>query len=282
MGGSPVRFRSWSITSSTLSRVERLEVEAAAGVVIGRDRLGVVVDDHRVIADLANRPGSAHRAVVELDALADADGAGAHHDDAAPLRRRRDLRQRVRAVEVRRLGGKLAGAGVDAPVCRRRSPPGPGPGGWRPRERRTAPRSPHPRSRPVSPPAAAGRRGPLHLDELREPLGEPRRDPGEARQRRGIGVAMAQQGHQAPEAGVGAARKSSRSDPAARRSRPQAGSSQSHPRPRGSRDRTALSMAGPNSRSMAIASPVAFIWTPSERSAVGNLSKGQRGSLTTT
>ena len=43
-----------------------------------------------------------------------------------------------------------------------------------------------------------------------------------------------------------------------------------------------LSRADPNSRSIAIASPVAFIWTPSERSAVGNLSNGHRGSFTTT
>ena len=67
-----------------------------------------------------------------------------------------------------------------------------------------------------------------------------------------------------------------------RSARPQAGSSHSQPRPRGSRDRTALSIAGPNSRSMAIASPVAFICTPRLRSADGNLSNGQRGSLTTT
>ncbi len=60
------------------------------------------------------------------------------------------------------------------------------------------------------------------------------------------------------------------------------GSSHSQPRPRGSSERIALSRAGPNSRSMAIASPVAFIWMPSDRSAVGNLSNGQRGSLTTT
>ena len=33
---------------------------------------------------------------------------------------------------------------------------------------------------------------------------------------------------------------------------------------------------------MAITSPVAFIWLPSERSAPGNLSNGKRGSLTTT
>ena len=68
----------------------------------------------------------------------------------------------------------------------------------------------------------------------------------------------------------------------ARRPNAQAGSSHSQPRPRGSSERTALSSAGPNSRSMAIASPVAFIWTPRSRSASGNLSNGQRGTFTTT
>ena len=58
----------------------------------------------------------------------------------------------------------------------------------------------------------------------------------------------------------------------------QAGSSQPA-RPRGSSRRTAFSSAGPNSRSIAIASPVAFIWTPRLRSATGNLSNGQRGTL---
>ena len=47
-------------------------------------------------------------------------------------------------------------------------------------------------------------------------------------------------------------------------------------------DRIAFSSAGPNSRPMAIASPVAFIWTPRRAIASGNLSNGQRGSLTTT
>jgi hypothetical protein len=43
-----------------------------------------------------------------------------------------------------------------------------------------------------------------------------------------------------------------------------------------------LFSADPNVRSIAITSPVAFIWLPSVRSAVGNLSNGKRGSLTTT
>ena len=52
--------------------VEGLEIEPAARVVIGRDRFGVVVDDHRVEAHLADRPRRSHAAVVELDSLTDA------------------------------------------------------------------------------------------------------------------------------------------------------------------------------------------------------------------
>ena len=60
------------------------------------------------------------------------------------------------------------------------------------------------------------------------------------------------------------------------------GSSARKPAPACSRPRSALLSAAPKVRSMAITSPVAFIWEPSERSAVGNLSNGKRGSLTTT
>ena len=51
---------------------QRLEVEAVRGVVVGRDRLGVAVDHHRLVAGVAQRHGGVHAAVVELDALADA------------------------------------------------------------------------------------------------------------------------------------------------------------------------------------------------------------------
>src|SRR5207247_3463544 len=43
----------------------------------------------------------------------------------------------------------------------------------------------------------------------------------------------------------------------------------------------ALLSAASKVRSMAITSPVDFIWVPSVRSAAGNLSKGQRGIFTT-
>ena len=57
-------------------RVQRVEVQAVAGVKVGGDGLGVVVDQDGLTAVLFQGPHAVHRAVVELDALTDADGAG--------------------------------------------------------------------------------------------------------------------------------------------------------------------------------------------------------------
>ena len=64
---------------------QRLEVEAVGGVVVGRDRLGVAVDHHRVAAGLAHGHRRVHAAVVELDALADAVRARAEDHHARPV-----------------------------------------------------------------------------------------------------------------------------------------------------------------------------------------------------
>ena len=60
---------------------QRLEVQPVRRVVVGRDRLRVAVDHHRVAAGLAHGHRRVHAAVVELDALADPVRAGAedHH-----------------------------------------------------------------------------------------------------------------------------------------------------------------------------------------------------------
>ncbi len=58
-------------------RVQRVKVQAVTGIKVGGDGLGVVVDQNGLAAVLLQRPDSVHRAVVELDALTDADGAGA-------------------------------------------------------------------------------------------------------------------------------------------------------------------------------------------------------------
>ena len=98
---------------------EWLEVEAVGGVVVGRDRLRVAVDHHRLVAERAERLHGVDAAVVELDPLADPVRARADDHDA----RLRDRRQGLvllapgRVVVVRaRLD--LAGARVDAPVGR--------------------------------------------------------------------------------------------------------------------------------------------------------------------
>ena len=65
---------------------QRLEVQAVGGVVVGRHRLGVAVDHHRVAARLAHGHRGVHAAVVELDALADPVRARAedHHARRSP------------------------------------------------------------------------------------------------------------------------------------------------------------------------------------------------------
>ncbi len=62
--------------------VERLEVQARAAVEVRAHRLRVAVDHHRVDALRAQRHGGVHAAVVELDALADADRTAAEHHDS--------------------------------------------------------------------------------------------------------------------------------------------------------------------------------------------------------
>ena len=66
---------------------ERLEVEAAARVVVGRDGLGVAVDHDGVESLVAQGERRVHTGVVELDALPDAVRARAEDDDGRALAR---------------------------------------------------------------------------------------------------------------------------------------------------------------------------------------------------
>jgi len=93
------------------------EEQAVGGVVVRRHRLRVVVHDVGLDALLAQRADGVNRAVVELDALPDADGAAADDDDAlgvpvglhlVPSRARG-----ARRVVVRGRRRELARAGVD-------------------------------------------------------------------------------------------------------------------------------------------------------------------------
>ena len=60
-------------------RAERLEIQAVSGVIVGGDRFGVIVDDGYGVAQFLQGPDTVDGGIVELDALADADGAGAQH-----------------------------------------------------------------------------------------------------------------------------------------------------------------------------------------------------------
>ena len=95
---------------------ERLEVQAVAGVVVGRDGLGVAVHHDRLEARLAQREGRVHAAVVELDALPDPVRPAAEDHDLAAVRRPRLALVLVGRIEVGRVRLELGGAGVDALV----------------------------------------------------------------------------------------------------------------------------------------------------------------------
>ena len=84
-----------TIAEHVLER-QRLEVQPVGGVVVGRDRLRVAVDHHRVAAGLAHGHRRVHAAVVELDALADPVRAGAE-DHHARLVAAADLARPARA-----------------------------------------------------------------------------------------------------------------------------------------------------------------------------------------
>ena len=80
----PLRLLGLDDRQHVLER-ERLEVQAVGGVVVGRDRLGVAVDHHRLHARVAHGHRGVHAAVVELDPLADAVGPGAEDHDRGAL-----------------------------------------------------------------------------------------------------------------------------------------------------------------------------------------------------
>ena len=97
---------------------QRLEVEPVAGVVVGRDRLGVAVDHDRLEPGVVQRERRVHARVVELDALADAVRAGAEDDDLALVARLHLGLEVVARVVVRRERRELARARVDRLVDR--------------------------------------------------------------------------------------------------------------------------------------------------------------------
>ena len=102
---------------------QRLEVELVGGVVVGGDGLGVAVDHDGVKAQLLERLGRVHAAVVELDALTDAVGAGAQDHHLGPVVGNGreillDIIGRIVVVAVRRAGDVDALPGLADAVLR--------------------------------------------------------------------------------------------------------------------------------------------------------------------
>ena len=128
---------------------QRLEVQPVDRVVVGRDRLRIAVDHHRLVALVAEREGGVTTAIVELDALADAVRSAAEDHDLRARRRVGLAFGLERAVDVRRERLELRRAGVDALVgrheCRR---PGGAPADS-PRRGRAGARGRRRRSRPA-------------------------------------------------------------------------------------------------------------------------------------
>ena len=81
----------------------RLEDERVGDVEVGRDRLRIVIDDDRRAARGPQRPGRVHAAVIELDALSDANRSASHHDDRLDGRRAHLVLLAARKIVVGRL-----------------------------------------------------------------------------------------------------------------------------------------------------------------------------------
>ena len=60
---------------------QRVEIEAVGGIKVGGNGFGVVVCNDRFASAFLERAHTVHGAIVELDPLPDADGAGAEHED---------------------------------------------------------------------------------------------------------------------------------------------------------------------------------------------------------
>ena len=99
-------------------RRQRIKIQPVGGVEIGGHGLRVVVGNDGLIAQLFQRADAVDRAVVELDALTNADGAGAEHDDTffarMPLRivQLRLVFIIPGGVEIRRLRVEFRRAGI--------------------------------------------------------------------------------------------------------------------------------------------------------------------------
>ena len=63
-------------------RCKGFKIEAVGGVEVGGNGFRVVIDQHHFVAGFLQRPYAVNRGIVKLNALTDADGAGAENNDA--------------------------------------------------------------------------------------------------------------------------------------------------------------------------------------------------------
>ena len=89
------------------------EVERVGGIEVGGNGFRVVVDDDGFLSCLAQCPGGMDGAVVEFDALTDADRAGAEDDDRALALRLHFVFCAVGGVVVRGVRFKFCRTGID-------------------------------------------------------------------------------------------------------------------------------------------------------------------------
>ena len=94
---------------------QRLKVQTVGGIIVRGDGLGVVVDDDYLVAQLLQRPDAVDGGIVELDALTDADGAGAkhHNDRLAAAGEGPGFAELIKSgIEIGSLGIELRAAGI--------------------------------------------------------------------------------------------------------------------------------------------------------------------------
>ena len=60
---------------------QRFKIKPVAGVKVGRNRFGIVVDEYNLVPKLLKRPYAVNGGVVKFDTLTDSDRTGAENDD---------------------------------------------------------------------------------------------------------------------------------------------------------------------------------------------------------
>src|SRR6267378_1371333 len=117
-GVVPMMLTPAALSGKHVLERKRLEVEAVAGIVVGRDRLRIAVDHDGFVAILAQRVAGVAAAIIKFNSLPDAVGTGTEDDDFLLRRGRGLVFFFVGGVEIRCVAFELRGAGIDPLVNR--------------------------------------------------------------------------------------------------------------------------------------------------------------------